>query len=61
MYLYPVNPTPPFTAICKHCGQKLYSARDTIFADLEGKAFEDYYCKPCKESGFLEQKTKDGE
>jgi hypothetical protein len=58
VYLYPCNPNPPFIAFCQHCGQKMNSGLVAVFADLEGKAFEDYYCKSCKESGFLEQKPK---
>lgn len=32
---------------CKGCGTRLDGRRDTILADLDGEAFEAYYCTPC--------------
>jgi len=39
---------------CYHCGTRIDGRRidpdGAIFADLDGPAFEAYYCRPCKES-----------
>ncbi len=59
MKLRKVKPYPGFFTTCKHCQTRLDSTKHEIFADLDGEPFEDYYCKACKESGFLEQR-KDG-
>ena len=46
MDIRPVNPAQPiFTASCIRCGKR-YSS-DRLLADIEGKAFVDYYCEPC--------------
>jgi len=39
---------------CVGCGKKTRTDRETIYADLKGKAFRDYYCEPCarKVSGY---------
>lgn len=50
MNLQPVTGK-PFTCVCIRCGHRI-TAGDVerkAFADLEGKAFVDYYCADCAE------------
>ncbi len=34
--------------LCRKCETRIDGRKDSVFADLEGKAFEDYYCEKCK-------------
>lgn len=38
---------PAFRLECIKCGKKTQSDREPVYADLDGKPFVDYYCKPC--------------
>lgn len=42
------NPKPVFHCHCRKCGKDLQSDREPIFADLDGTAFQDWYCETCK-------------
>lgn len=57
MKLEKVNSYPVFQTNCYTCARKLISSRDVIWADLDGKAFEAYYCELCKQfkTGELEE------
>lgn len=48
---------PEFNCFCVCCGTSLNSVRDEIYADLDGKAFRDYYCKECRD--IAEQNERD--
>lgn len=39
----------PFTCACIKCGKRGFAGDNvqTYFADLDGKAFVDYYCEEC--------------
>lgn len=37
----------PLTFACIRCGHRFQQNRKLIYADLEGKAFVDYYCEDC--------------
>ena len=48
-----VNKVPAFTFRCIKCGNKYHTIHDShlfhqVYADLDGKAFKDYYCEVCK-------------
>lgn len=50
MRLVPVKASvTPFVALCLECGKRIQSDRDPIIADLDGPAFQAYYCAPCAE------------
>lgn len=42
---------PGFRFICMRCG-KHFDRADVRYADLDGKAFTDYYCGSCVENGL---------
>ncbi len=37
----------PFMVTCVGCGKRDYSHLHQFYADLDGKAFTDYYCSSC--------------
>jgi hypothetical protein len=45
-----VNPMPYFYATCQHCGAKMNTKADPIFADLDGAPYKAYACEPCATS-----------
>jgi hypothetical protein len=47
MNLQEVNPTPVFHVTCKGCGDRLWTNRDKVFADLDGDPFRAYFCGKC--------------
>ena len=47
MNIQPVNNHETFTCICIKC-EKVLKGKELKFADLDGKAFVDYYCENCK-------------
>ena len=61
MRLLKVTVPPHFTTTCKNCGRRVQTditeireglkdryAPAPLWADLDGKAFEAYYCNECK-------------
>ena len=42
-----VGQSVPFVVYCKKCGLQCRLMRHTIYADLDGEPFEDYYCVSC--------------
>lgn len=40
---------PRFAYTCVGC-EKRKDSRDGVWADLNGEAWKDYYCKPCKQA-----------
>lgn len=49
MNLQPVSvaASGPATFTCCHCGVKADQSHGTVYADLEGEPFKDYYCAKC--------------
>jgi hypothetical protein len=50
-----LEPTPiaaggPVTFTCHGCGRHVNQAQETVYADLEGPAFQAYYCGTCAPS-----------
>lgn len=59
MRLVVVRDIPPFRALCMRCGVYMDSRNKIFYADLDGKAFNDYYCGECKEELENESHKKD--
>ena len=55
MKLIPLKKYPEIKICCIECNNKVTS-KYGIFADIEGKAFRDYYCKKCVQL-FYESKV----
>lgn len=50
MNMQPVSVNPsagPLRFICTNCGRWADQAQATVYADLDGVPFVDYYCAPC--------------
>jgi len=47
-YRFKHVPLPIITVTCRQCGRSVSNKHDTIYADLNGKPFEAYYCRVCK-------------
>lgn len=47
MRLERVNPKPYFLTWCYSCGRSLDTSKVSVWADLDGPAFEAYYCERC--------------
>jgi len=43
----PVHSNNPITVTCIACGGRAYQAHGTVYADLDGAAFQAYYCADC--------------
>lgn len=55
---FQVVSTPPHFAInCYKCGRACDTERETVWADLNGPAFQAYYCDDCKRTAEREART----
>lgn len=45
-----------FVVMCKGCDKRICKSHHPIYADLEGVAFQDYYCQQCVET-FTQEKA----
>lgn len=43
----PVAPSGPLAFTCCRCGTRANQFHGTVYADLEGEPFKDYYCAKC--------------
>ena len=48
----------PFGCNCVKCGVRLNHPEDAIMADIDGKAFEAFYCMPCVVLSLVEDGEK---
>lgn len=43
----PIHGSTPLVFTCRACGRKVSQSHEPVIADLDGAAYEAYYCKPC--------------
>jgi L-lactate utilization protein LutB len=43
----PIHNAMPLTFRCIKCERKVNQAHAPVYADIQGKAYEDYYCQDC--------------
>ena len=58
MRIKPTNLVPPFTYICTECRRSREAKPGhPVYADLDGKPFEAYYCASCYEKMTAEKES----